>query len=207
MTVPAWRVELGAAIQEARKAAGLSQEEVAAALGVRQSSISQWERAVTAPTTGHLLGLLRILGAVLVRLLLRDDSFAAAHQGASVEHTELDDGCGPSAASANGTQSRSAAVPGDQAPSAGRNADGGGPAPAGEPPQANGPASRRPDRATPTTSETRGASRVVPPQGQPLSGGSRARRVMEPDASQTTRGGRLQTRPPARLGGRWSMPG
>lgn len=207
MTVPAWRVELGAAIQEARTAAGLSQEEVAAALGVRQSSISQWERAVTAPTTGHLLGLLRILGAVLVRLLLGNDSFAAAHQGASVEHTELDDGCGPSAASAIGTESQPAAPPGDPAPSAGHDADGAGPAPAGAPSQAHARGSGGPDFATSTTPGTRGASRVVPPQGQPLSGGSRARANLELDASRTARGGRLQARPPARLGGRWSMPG
>ena len=56
MTVPVWRVELGESIREARKAAGLSQEELAAELNVRQSSISQGERGATTPKTEHLLG-------------------------------------------------------------------------------------------------------------------------------------------------------
>jgi transcriptional regulator with XRE-family HTH domain len=80
-TVPAWQTELGAAIRAARKAAGLSQEDLAAALGVRQSSVSQWEGGGTAPRTKHLLGLLRILGPLLVRLLLREDAMATVVEG------------------------------------------------------------------------------------------------------------------------------
>jgi transcriptional regulator with XRE-family HTH domain len=72
--VSAWRVELGAAIRQARLAARLSQEELAGALGVRQSSVSQWERGTTAPATYHLLGLLRVLDARLARLLLGEDA-------------------------------------------------------------------------------------------------------------------------------------
>ncbi len=49
MMLPGWRIELGAAIREARQAADLSQEDLANALGVRQSSVSQWERGTTAP--------------------------------------------------------------------------------------------------------------------------------------------------------------
>jgi transcriptional regulator with XRE-family HTH domain len=72
--VSAWRVEVGAAIRQARLAARLSQEDLAGALGVRQSSVSQWERGTTAPATCHLLGLLRVLGALLARLLLGEDA-------------------------------------------------------------------------------------------------------------------------------------
>jgi transcriptional regulator with XRE-family HTH domain len=69
---PAWQTELGTAIKAARKAAQLSQQDVAAALGVRQSTVCHWERGSTAPKTRHLLGLLRLLGPRLIRPLLRE---------------------------------------------------------------------------------------------------------------------------------------
>jgi DNA-binding transcriptional regulator YiaG len=52
---------LADAIRSARVEAGMSQVEVAAALGVRQSSVSQWERGVTKPLTANLLALMRLL--------------------------------------------------------------------------------------------------------------------------------------------------
>jgi transcriptional regulator with XRE-family HTH domain len=72
--VPTWQAWLGAAIQAARQQAELTQAEVAARLGVRQSSVSQWERGTTAPTTKHLLVLQQLLGPALVRQLLGEDS-------------------------------------------------------------------------------------------------------------------------------------
>lgn len=51
-------------------AAGRSQADVASALDVRQSSVSQWEAGRTAPSTRHLLGLMRLLGDRLVRPLV-----------------------------------------------------------------------------------------------------------------------------------------
>ncbi len=86
MTVPGWRGELGAAIREARLAAGLSQEDLAGVLGVRQSSVSQWERGTTVPATRHLLGLLRVLGALHARLLLGE---VASGQGGNEDGPEL----------------------------------------------------------------------------------------------------------------------
>jgi transcriptional regulator with XRE-family HTH domain len=74
MTSPSsWQHELGVAIRRARRAARLSQDEIAVAVGVRQSSVSQWERGITTPTTHHLLLLLKLLGAALVNLLLTDE--------------------------------------------------------------------------------------------------------------------------------------
>jgi DNA-binding transcriptional regulator YiaG len=55
------RLSLEAAIRISRKRAGMNQKDLAAAVGVRQSSISQWERGVTKPTTGNLLDLMRVL--------------------------------------------------------------------------------------------------------------------------------------------------
>jgi transcriptional regulator with XRE-family HTH domain len=73
---PVWRIELGAAIKAARKAAELSQQDLAAALGVRQPTVSQWERGGTAPRTKHLFRLLRLLGPRLICPLLRDEDMA-----------------------------------------------------------------------------------------------------------------------------------
>jgi DNA-binding transcriptional regulator YiaG len=67
---------LSEAIRAARRRAGLSQAELAAALGVRQSSVSQWERGSTRPSTDHLLALTSIL-----RTTLLDFSAVAAGTG------------------------------------------------------------------------------------------------------------------------------
>ena len=52
---------LADAIRAARVEACMNQVELAAALGVRQSSVSQWERGVTKPLTPNLLALMRLL--------------------------------------------------------------------------------------------------------------------------------------------------
>jgi transcriptional regulator with XRE-family HTH domain len=59
---------LSKAIRSARKRAGLSQVELARLLGVRQSSVSQWERGSTKPSTMHLLALAARLRCSLVEL-------------------------------------------------------------------------------------------------------------------------------------------
>jgi DNA-binding XRE family transcriptional regulator len=97
--VSAWRVELGAAVRDARIAAGLSQEGLASVLGVRQSAVSQWEQGRTAPATCHLLGLLRVLGALLARLLLGED---ASGQGGDAELAGFCRSCAASVAQGEG---------------------------------------------------------------------------------------------------------
>jgi len=66
---------LSEAIRAARRRAGLSQAELAELLGVRQSSVSQWERGSTKPSTVHLLALTAALKCSLV------DFSAAAGDG------------------------------------------------------------------------------------------------------------------------------
>jgi transcriptional regulator with XRE-family HTH domain len=78
MTTPSPQNELGRAIRIARRAANLSQSETAAALGVRQSSVSQWERGITLPKTRHLLQLLMLFGTRLTRLLIPEETAAGA---------------------------------------------------------------------------------------------------------------------------------
>jgi transcriptional regulator with XRE-family HTH domain len=60
---------LGTKIRAVRRTAGLSQEALAEQLGVRQSSISQWERGHTRPALEHLVPLATALGTSLDELL------------------------------------------------------------------------------------------------------------------------------------------
>ena len=57
---------LSEAIRSARRRADLSQLQLAELLGVRQSSVSQWERGSTKPSTVHLLALAAVLKATLL---------------------------------------------------------------------------------------------------------------------------------------------
>ncbi len=58
------RHDLAAWIRAARRRAGLSQGELADQLGIRQASVSQWERGTTQPSTQHLLALVQELGSL-----------------------------------------------------------------------------------------------------------------------------------------------
>jgi transcriptional regulator with XRE-family HTH domain len=69
---------LSKAIRRARRRAGLSQVELAELLGVRQSSVSQWERGSTKPSTVHLLSLASRLGCSLVELAGASETTTAA---------------------------------------------------------------------------------------------------------------------------------
>jgi len=51
------RSAVAAFVSGVRTKAGLSQYQLAALLGVRQSAVSQWERGVTEPLGGHLFAL------------------------------------------------------------------------------------------------------------------------------------------------------
>ncbi|HZD71233.1 MAG TPA: helix-turn-helix transcriptional regulator [Actinomycetes bacterium] len=64
---------LSEVIRAARRQAGLSQAELGELLGVRQSSVSQWERGSTMPSTIHLLTL-----AATLKYSLLDFTKAAA---------------------------------------------------------------------------------------------------------------------------------
>jgi transcriptional regulator with XRE-family HTH domain len=61
--------QLAGFIRRVRTQAGLSQVRLAALLQVRQSAISQWERATHQPTGGHLFTLLIDLAPVSTTVL------------------------------------------------------------------------------------------------------------------------------------------
>ena len=76
--------DLAAWIRAARRHAGLSQVELAEHLGIAQSSVSQWEKGVTLPSTRHMLGLLQRFPASVADLLTGQpiDDAPASQQGA-----------------------------------------------------------------------------------------------------------------------------
>jgi transcriptional regulator with XRE-family HTH domain len=65
---------LGARIAEARKAAGLTQTEVAGRLGVAHSRVSEWERGTRRPNSGSISRLAAVLGVTVDQLLARGAS-------------------------------------------------------------------------------------------------------------------------------------
>ncbi|HEY3012753.1 MAG TPA: helix-turn-helix transcriptional regulator [Gemmatimonadales bacterium] len=60
---------LAAWIRATRRGAGLSQAELAEQLGLVQSSVSQWERGFTQPSTPHLLRLLQMFPTAVAELI------------------------------------------------------------------------------------------------------------------------------------------
>ena len=60
---------LGRRIQEARKAAGLSQESLGERLGVSRQAVSKWETGTADPTTSNLLALAKLFGVPAEELL------------------------------------------------------------------------------------------------------------------------------------------
>jgi transcriptional regulator with XRE-family HTH domain len=73
---------LSEAIRSARRRADLSQLQLAELLGVRQSSVSQWERGSTRPSTVHLLALAAALKSSLLDFAAPD---AALDPGAALD--------------------------------------------------------------------------------------------------------------------------
>jgi transcriptional regulator with XRE-family HTH domain len=62
-------LEIGQRLGERRRAAGLSQEELAEKLGVSRQAVSNWERAQSAPDTDNLLALAKLYGITVDALL------------------------------------------------------------------------------------------------------------------------------------------
>lgn len=67
-----------------RKAAGLSQEALAAQLGVSRQAVSKWERSESSPDTDNLIALAALYGVSLDELLYGE---------AATDADDLEDGC------------------------------------------------------------------------------------------------------------------
>ena len=66
-------IEIANRLVELRKKAGLSQEELAAKLGLSRQAVSKWERAEASPDTDNLICLAKIYGVSFDDLLKTDD--------------------------------------------------------------------------------------------------------------------------------------
>lgn len=63
-------IEIANRLVELRRARGLSQEDLAAQLGVSRQAVSKWERCESSPDTDNLIALARLYGVSLDALLL-----------------------------------------------------------------------------------------------------------------------------------------
>ncbi len=86
---------IGERIAKARKDAGLTQEELAAQLGITFQAVSLWERDKTAPDTYNLIDLAKILGVSVSSLVedrgghvfeVRDSLFDYTHMTSFIRH-------------------------------------------------------------------------------------------------------------------------
>ncbi len=67
-------IEIANRLIELRKKSGLSQEELAAKLGLSRQAVSKWERAEASPDTDNLICLAKLYGVSLDNLLNTDES-------------------------------------------------------------------------------------------------------------------------------------
>jgi len=67
-------IEIANRLVELRKKSGLSQEELAAKLGLSRQAVSKWERAEASPDTDNLICLAKLYGVSLDNLLDTDQS-------------------------------------------------------------------------------------------------------------------------------------
>lgn len=66
------KIEIAKRLYEYRRAAGLSQEQVAAKIGVSRQAVSKWECAEASPDTDNLIALALLYGITVDELLFAD---------------------------------------------------------------------------------------------------------------------------------------
>ena len=76
-------VSIGNRLYQYRRKSGLSQEELAAKIGVSRQAVSKWERAEAAPDTDNLINLSKIYGVTLDELINTDPADSAARSSDS----------------------------------------------------------------------------------------------------------------------------
>lgn len=76
-------VSIGNRLYQYRRKSGLSQEELAAKLGVSRQAVSKWERAEAEPDTDNLINLSKIYGVTLDELINTDPADSAARSSDS----------------------------------------------------------------------------------------------------------------------------
>ena len=88
---------LGRRIQEARKAAGLSQESLGERLGVSRQAVSKWEADAAVPELENLIAMSRIFGVTIGALLGVEPTAEVPGRGEPALPEEHGDAGGPEA--------------------------------------------------------------------------------------------------------------
>ncbi len=78
-------------IRRLRRAAGLSQEELAGRLGVSRQSVSLWEQGVTNPTVENIYAMAEVLGVSFDELMAAPGDPAPASEGETVTARSYDE--------------------------------------------------------------------------------------------------------------------
>lgn len=82
-------IEIANHLVELRRGHNLSQEDLAARLGVSRQAVSKWERAESAPDTDNLISLARLYGVSLDALLLNGTDEPCQTQAAPEESRSM----------------------------------------------------------------------------------------------------------------------
>lgn len=89
------KIEIAKRLYEYRRAFGLSQEQVAAKVGVSRQAVSKWECAESSPDTDNLIALALLYGVTVDELLFADpEGTAAEAPGATTDAGGSEGGSG-----------------------------------------------------------------------------------------------------------------
>ena len=88
-------IEIADRLVQLRRDAGLSQEDLAARLGVSRQAVSKWERAESSPDTDNLISLARLYGISLDALLLDGPSPGYAEAAAVQSQPVFEEAAAP----------------------------------------------------------------------------------------------------------------
>lgn len=108
-------VQIASRLADRRREAGLSQEALAAKLGVSRQAVSKWERSEASPDTDNLIALAALYGVTLDELLYGTDeqgSGSAEPEANTTEATDAKQGDDPDDAACKATDHTQNAVDG-----------------------------------------------------------------------------------------------
>ncbi len=86
-------IEIANRLVKLRKENGLSQEELAAKIGISRQAVSKWERAEASPDTDNLILLARLYGVSLDALLATEEEIPRATPEEEKRDSDPCDGC------------------------------------------------------------------------------------------------------------------
>ncbi len=99
-------IEIANRLVRLRKEKGLSQEELAAKIGISRQAVSKWERAEASPDTDNLILLARLYGVSLDALLATEDEIPEPENAERLRQDDPRDGSEDSSEECNGCRKK-----------------------------------------------------------------------------------------------------